>query len=159
MVQFSSRTVLLGAVAVLAAVAAPAPADAHGTLPLPRADQLVITVRQAGGADGTYVLRCHPSRGTHPSPAAACATLDRRTVWGHDPFAPVPPRALCTMQYGGPATARISGTWAGRPVDARYDRRDGCQVARWDSLVPLLPAVRTREEHRPSTAGAEVHPS
>ncbi|MDT0464518.1 SSI family serine proteinase inhibitor [Streptomyces gibsoniae] len=159
MLQFSSRAVLLGAVAVLAAVAAPAPANAHGTPPLPRGDQLVITVRNAGRADGTYVLRCHPSHGTHPSPAAACAALDRRTVWGRDPFAPVPPRALCTMQYGGPATARVSGTWAGRPVDARYDRRDGCQVARWDNLVPLLPVVRARDEHRPATAGAGVRPS
>lgn len=43
------------------------------------------------------------------------------------------------MQYGGPATARITGTWAGRPVDATYDRTNGCAIARWDRMVPLLP--------------------
>ncbi|MEU6094172.1 SSI family serine proteinase inhibitor [Streptomyces sp. NPDC047079] len=159
MVQLTSRAALLGAVAVLAAVAAPAPANAHGTPPLPRGDQLVITVRHAGHADGTYLLHCHPSRGSHPNPAAACTTLDRRTIWGRDPFASVPPRAVCTMQYGGPATAHIFGTWAGRPVDARYDRRDGCQVARWDSLVPLLPDVRSRERQHRSEAGAGARPS
>ncbi|MEU6365026.1 SSI family serine proteinase inhibitor [Streptomyces sp. NPDC046931] len=159
MIQFTSRSVLLGAAALLAAVAAPAPADAHGTPPLPRGDQLVVTVRHTGQADGTYLLRCHPSRGNHPNPAIACTMLDRRTIWGRDPFAPVPPRALCTMQYGGPATAHISGTWAGRPVDAQYDRRNGCQVARWDSLVPLLPDMRTRERHHRTTAGAGARPS
>ncbi|MFI9649699.1 SSI family serine proteinase inhibitor [Streptomyces sp. NPDC052040] len=157
MVQFSPRSVLLGAAAVLAAVASPAPADAHGVPLPPRGDLLVVTVRNAGHANGDYVLRCHPTRGTHPSPAAACAALDRRTVWGRDPFAPVPPRALCTMQYGGPATAHISGTWAGRPVDARYDRRDGCQAARWDNLVPLLPDLRSRDQHHGSTTAAGAH--
>lgn len=49
---------------------------------------------------------------------------------------------LCTMQYGGSATAHVTGTWAGRPVDARYDRGDGCEIARWDRLVPLLPDLR-----------------
>jgi hypothetical protein len=47
------------------------------------------------------------------------------------------------MQYGGPATAHITGRWAGRPVDAWYDRRDGCRIARWNQLVPLLPDVRS----------------
>jgi hypothetical protein len=46
---------------------------------------------------------------------------------------------MCTMLYGGPATAHVTGTWAGRPVDARFDRADGCEIARWDALVPLLP--------------------
>ncbi len=58
---------------------------------------------------------------------------------GEDAFAPQPRDAVCTMQYGGPATARITGTWAGRPVDATYDRTNGCAIARWDRMVPLLP--------------------
>ncbi|MER6128442.1 SSI family serine proteinase inhibitor [Streptomyces sp. NPDC001795] len=143
MVQFTSRGVLLGAVAVLSVVAAPAAASAHGRPPVPHGDRLVVTVSHAGRSDGTYVLHCHPGRGSHPNPAGACDALDRRTTWGRDPFAPVPPRSLCTMQYGGPATAHVTGTWAGRPVDARYDRRDGCQIARWNDLVPLLPDVRS----------------
>ncbi|MFE6482212.1 SSI family serine proteinase inhibitor [Streptomyces sp. NPDC057757] len=107
-------------------------------------DRLTVTVHDAGnGADGTYELRCHPGGGSHPDVSGACAALDRGAQWGKDPFAPVPPDALCTMQYGGPATAHVTGTWAGRPVDARFDRGDGCQISRWNALTPLLPTTRS----------------
>ncbi|WP_265561405.1 SSI family serine proteinase inhibitor [Streptomyces hygroscopicus] len=148
------RGTLLGAVALLAAATAPLTAYAHGRPPVPRGDRLVVTIAHAGRADGTYVLRCHPGSGSHPDPAGACAILDRRTIWGRNPFAPVPRGRMCSMEYGGPATARISGVWAGRPVDARYDRRDGCQVARWNDLVPLLPDVRSWTPPRRTPAGA-----
>ncbi|MET9045298.1 SSI family serine proteinase inhibitor [Streptomyces sp. NPDC004362] len=153
MVQFISRGMVLGAVLLLSAAAAPVTAHAHGRGPAPRGDRLVVTVRHAGQADGTYVLRCHPDLGSHPDPVRACRTLDKRTVWGRDPFAPVPPRSLCTMQYGGPATAHVTGVWAGRPVDARYNRGDGCQMSRWDDLVPLLPDVRSQNPPRQILAG------
>ncbi|MFD9465612.1 SSI family serine proteinase inhibitor [Streptomyces sp. NPDC060027] len=107
-------------------------------------DRLTVTVHGAGGgADGTFELACHPAGGSHPDAAEACDRLDRKTTWGKDPFAPVPPDTLCTMQYGGPATAHVTGTWAGRPVDARYDRSDGCEISRWNALVPLLPGTRS----------------
>lgn len=61
---------------------------------------------------------------------------------GEGSFRPVPPDSVCTMMYGGPATAHVTGTWAGRPVDATFDRSNGCQMARWDRLVPLLPDLR-----------------
>ncbi len=53
----------------------------------------------------------------------------------------MPEGSVCTMQYGGPATARVTGVWAGRPVDVTYDRGDGCEISRWDRMVPLLPRV------------------
>ncbi|MFF7310651.1 SSI family serine proteinase inhibitor [Streptomyces sp. NPDC008137] len=103
-------------------------------------DHLTVTVRNAGGgADGTFELYCGPDGGSHPDPSGACAALERDTRWGQEVFAPAPKGGFCTMQYGGPATAHVTGTWAGRPVDATYDRRDGCQISRWDRLVPLLP--------------------
>ncbi|WP_078509067.1 SSI family serine proteinase inhibitor [Streptomyces zinciresistens] len=105
-------------------------------------DRLTVAVRDAGGPDRTYTLVCRPAGGDHPDAERACATLDRQTRWGKDTFAPVPPDGPCTMQYGGPATARVTGTWAGRPVDARFDRSNGCEIARWDGLVPLLPDLR-----------------
>nr|WP_190199336.1 SSI family serine proteinase inhibitor [Streptomyces djakartensis] len=105
-------------------------------------DHLTVTVRNAGGgADGTFELYCGPDEGSHPDPRGACAALERNTRWGEDAFAPAQEGGFCTMQYGGPATAHVTGTWAGRRVDATYDRRDGCQVARWDRLVPFLPAI------------------
>ncbi|MFH8241669.1 SSI family serine proteinase inhibitor [Streptomyces sp. NPDC018321] len=127
-----------------AAAAGPyATATATATGPDDRAtDHLTVTVRDAGpDADGTYELSCGPAGGTHPDPAGACAVVERDTRWGQDAFAPVPEGSVCTMQYGGPATAHVTGTWAGRPVDVTYDRRDGCEISRWDRMVPLLPEV------------------
>ncbi|GGX11534.1 hypothetical protein GCM10010297_36070 [Streptomyces malachitofuscus] len=121
------------------------PSTAHAQEPPAHGDRLTVIVRGAGGGmDGTYEVRCRPGGGSHPDPAGACAAVERNTRWGKDPFAPVPRDAVCTLQYGGPATARVTGTWAGRPVDATYDRTNGCAVARWDRLVPLLPEARRR---------------
>ncbi|MFF3345706.1 SSI family serine proteinase inhibitor [Streptomyces sp. NPDC002779] len=106
-------------------------------------DHLTVTVRNAGdGVDGRYELYCHPGGGDHPDVSGACAALDRGTRWGKDAFSPVPDGSVCTMQYGGAATAHVTGTWRGRPVDARFDRGDGCEIARWDRMVPVLPDLR-----------------
>ncbi|MET7485030.1 SSI family serine proteinase inhibitor [Streptomyces sp. NPDC005538] len=132
----------------LAAVPAAASPAAHRTLAPPPVhdedqyggDHLTVTVRHAGGsADGTYDLYCHPDGGTHPDVNGACEAVTRNTRWGKDPFAPVPPDSMCTMIYGGPATAHVTGTWAGRPVDTTYDRGNGCEISRWNGMVPLLP--------------------
>ncbi|MFH0175111.1 SSI family serine proteinase inhibitor [Streptomyces cacaoi] len=106
-------------------------------------DHLTVTVRHAGGrADGTFEVYCHPGGGSHPDVGSACRAVDRNTRWGRDAFAPAPDGGICTMRYGGPATAHVTGRWAGRPVDATYDRSNGCQIERWDRLVPLLPDLR-----------------
>ncbi|MEU8652845.1 SSI family serine proteinase inhibitor [Streptomyces sp. NPDC048737] len=105
-------------------------------------DHLTVIVRGAGGgADGTFAVRCRPDRGTHPDVSGACAAVDRNTRWGRDPFAPVPEGGVCTMRYGGPATAHVTGRWAGRPVDTTFERGNGCQIERWDRFTPLLPEV------------------
>lgn len=135
------RFALTAAASVAALAALPATAQATAPTAAPT-DRLTVTVTDSGGeGDGTYELNCHPTGGTHPNAAKACARLDEVTVWGTDPFAPVPPDSMCTMQYGGPATAHITGTWQGRPVDATYDRSNGCEISRWDGLVPVLPAT------------------
>ncbi|QWB28332.1 hypothetical protein KJK29_19340 [Streptomyces koelreuteriae] len=142
------RRLVLGAAASFAALgslaavspAAYAQAAGLGDGKSKERDHLTVTVRNAGGgADGTFQLYCGPDGGSHPDPSGACAVLERDTRWGQEAFAPAPKGGFCTMQYGGPATAHVTGTWAGRPVDATYDRRDGCQISRWDRLVPLLP--------------------
>ncbi|MBA2945473.1 SSI family serine proteinase inhibitor [Streptomyces himalayensis] len=145
------RRLALTAAASVAALSAAPTATAADTDPLPlplsslftAPDQLTITVQGAGGdTDGTYELKCGPAGGTHPNPAGACGRLEQRAAEGRDPFAPRQQGAMCTMQYGGPATAHVTGVWHGRPVDATYSRSDGCEVARWDAIVPVLPAVR-----------------
>lgn len=42
------------------------------------------------------------------------------------------------MVYGGPAIARVEGTLRGATVAARFDRRNGCEIARWDRFSWLI---------------------
>ncbi|WP_328720648.1 subtilase-type protease inhibitor [Streptomyces sp. NBC_00247] len=106
----------------------------------------------AGGPvrDGSYELTCAPAAGTrsgtrgggdHPEAQAACDRLAEAEGAGEDLFRPVDEDAMCTQMYGGPATARITGTWRGRPVDTTVNRKNGCEIARWNALSPLLPAT------------------
>ncbi|MFF4566885.1 SSI family serine proteinase inhibitor [Streptomyces sp. NPDC001435] len=140
----SVATATAPAVALPAAsVSAPPPVRAKDR-PAGPGDRLTVTVRHAGaGRNGTYVLSCHPAVGSHPNVGGACRAVDRNTRWGREAFAPVAPGSVCTMVYGGPATAHVTGTWAGRPVDATYDRSNGCEIARWNQMVPLLPDIRS----------------
>ncbi|KUM95007.1 hypothetical protein AQI88_19450 [Streptomyces cellostaticus] len=134
---------LVGLAAVPAAAAPAAPAAPPPVRPEDRAgDHLTFVVQHAGsGLDGTYEVSCHPGAGHHPDVSGACRVLDANTRWGRDTFAPVAPDSTCTMLYGGPATAHVTGIWAGRPVDASYDRSNGCEIGRWDRMVPALPSV------------------
>ncbi|MFD0416603.1 SSI family serine proteinase inhibitor [Streptomyces sp. NPDC127108] len=109
------------------------------TVDRPAADRLTVSVSEAGAGNGTYTLECAPAGGTHPSPDDACERLDQLAAEGVNPFMEVPRDAACTQQYGGPETARVQGTWQGRPVDTTFSRTDGCQISRWNSLVPVLP--------------------
>lgn len=52
---------------------------------------------------------------------------------------------MCTMIYSGPQRATVRGSWRGRPVDARYDRSNGCETARWRRMAPVLPAPAVRD--------------
>jgi hypothetical protein len=88
-----------------------------------------------------WTLRCAPAGGTLPRPALACRRLE---ALGAKLFAPVPRGAVCTQVYGGPQVARVIGSVDGKRVWAKFSRRNGCQIDRWDRLSPwLLPAVRT----------------
>ncbi|MGY1436657.1 SSI family serine proteinase inhibitor [Streptomyces reniochalinae] len=133
----STAAALLFLAGALSGAPAVVPEASAATRP---ADELAFTVSDSGTShDGSYTLRCHPAGGDHPSPRQACAALDRATSQGKKPFEPVSADATCTLVYGGPATARVTGTWHGRDVDARFKRANGCEVDRWNSLVPALP--------------------
>jgi hypothetical protein len=102
---------------------------------------LTVTYWDAGWAAGkpvTWTLRCAPAAGTLAKPAAACARLSRS---GWRLFAPVPKSMVCTEIYGGPQVALVLGVVQGRRVWAKLQRRNGCEIARWNRLAPwLLPA-------------------
>ncbi|MET9771168.1 SSI family serine proteinase inhibitor [Streptomyces sp. NPDC006415] len=124
--------------------------DGGGTAP-GEADEvltrLTVSVENSGvpGADGTFELECGPTGGSHPQGQAACdrlAEAGATRAGRQELFRETPEGTMCTMIHGGDATARIVGTWEGRAVDTTASRRDGCEIARWNSLVPVLPDVR-----------------
>ena len=80
-------------------------------------------------------LRCDPPAGSVPRPAAACRAVE---AGGRAAFRPVPRDTACTQIYGGPAEALVTGVLDGRRVWARFNRENGCQINRWQRLVPLL---------------------
>ncbi|NLU70320.1 hypothetical protein HCC30_24135 [Streptomyces sp. HNM0574] len=107
-------------------------------------DSLTVTVSKTGQAadQRTYRLKCHPVGGNHPNAQGACDQLDENTEWGKDAFAATPKNQKCTMIHGGPETAHVEGTWQGRPVDADFERSNGCEIARWDKLSEVLDTAR-----------------
>jgi hypothetical protein len=83
-----------------------------------------------------------PSSGT--TLPQARAALDAVERFGEGIFFPKPgPPKLCTQQYGGPQVAVVSGTFHGRPVHSTFTRTDGCEIARWKAMGPLLGGMAT----------------
>lgn len=109
------------------------------TSPATPATALTITVDQGGGGEvSQYTLTCEPPGGDHPDPDAACAALAEASAAQPNPLDPVPADVACTEIYGGDQTAVIEGTLGGKAVRAELSRVNGCEIARWDALVPVL---------------------
>ncbi len=128
--------VLLTAAALLL-VALPAAGSAAAP---PNSARLSISVWPEGRGDGkpvrTLTLNCRPAGGSHPTPARAC----RRLLANLGALRAVPPKQACLGRYGGPQQAIVSGRVNGRRVRAFFNRRNGCEIARWDRLAPLFRA-------------------
>jgi len=83
----------------------------------------------------TYTLRCNPVGGTLPQPASAC----RRLTQLRAPFTPTPEGTACSEIYGGPRIAFVRGRFRGRSISTTFNRRDGCEIARWNRVRFLFP--------------------
>ena len=114
-------------VAVLAVLAGCGEEEGFGTSS-PYA-QLVVRV-DADGEGGKAPKRTEVTCETADS--APCAGLSA------DVFEPTPRETACTQQFGGPETAKVTGTFDGREIDAEYNRANGCEIARWAKAAPLL---------------------
>lgn len=121
-----------------AAVSSADPLAAGGDVARADNDLVVELDRGDGSPVQRWTLTCvGVVEGDHPDAEAACAHLEQLD----DPFAPLPADALCAQVYGGPQTARVTGLWRGEPVDLALSRTDGCRIAQWDRLGPLLPSA------------------
>ena len=99
---------------------------------------LRIDVDRGDGSTARYTLSCDPPAGDHPDPDAACEVLAVAPSLDPDPLDPVPPDVACTEIYGGPQTAVVEGTLDGESVRIEFSRVDGCEIDRWDAVIPLL---------------------
>lgn len=99
---------------------------------------LTITVWPNGRDRTAYVstLRCEPAGGTLLGRAAACGRL---STFPGNPFAATPPGSACSQIYGGPQEALVRGSFRGRSVLARFSRRNGCAITRWNRMAFLFP--------------------
>jgi hypothetical protein len=104
--------------------------DAGGGGAAPPGADLTVTVRPEGPGGPVRERQVTCARLGTGSPA--CRGLSARRL------APVPRTTPCTAIYGGPGVARVTGTLAGEPVDARFSLEDGCEIARWERNRALL---------------------
>lgn len=113
------------------------PEDTGGSESGEPTTELTVSLDPGNGDSSEWTVTCDPAGGTAGDPEAACETLDALTP---QDVAPVPRNANCTMQYGGPQTATVTGIWDGTRVDLSFSRQNGCEIARWDAMEPVLPA-------------------
>jgi hypothetical protein len=95
--------------------------------------ELTVTVDEDGDGGGkakTATVKCGPA-----SDSKECAALGDMKA---DVFQPVPGNVACTQQYGGPETAKVTGTFKGEQVDAEFSRVNGCEIARWEKMSPVF---------------------
>jgi Subtilisin inhibitor-like len=95
---------------------------------------IVVSPHDGGGAK-RWTLTCAPAGGSLPSAAAACRKLAAHGRW----YAPIPDGTACTQVYGGPQTARVTGTYRGRRLWVTFQRRNGCEINRWARVAFLFP--------------------
>lgn len=126
------RVVLIVATLMVALVAPAASAAARTTL--------TITAELAD-AKYSWKLTCDPLGGNHPNKAAACALLKKK---GTTLFAPIPDGAVCTEIYGGPEKVRVTGSVRGKKVNTLFVRINGCHIARYDKIAPLVTIPNTQ---------------
>lgn len=81
---------------------------------------------RAGGASATGALAGRAEQ--------ACDAV----VANRDILVTTTNQQICTMIYGGPEVARITGYSEDRRISRQVTRSDGCGISDWDLLVDLL---------------------
>jgi hypothetical protein len=93
-----------------------------------------LSCTKSSPASCTGSLECP---GSDPADDAACAWVAEHRDELTKRDGTEPPGRACTMQYGGPATVRITGTIDGKQVKATFSRQNGCAIGDWESASIL----------------------
>ncbi|WP_284979198.1 SSI family serine proteinase inhibitor [Arthrobacter sp. fls2-241-R2A-200] len=136
---------MLGVAAVTACSGSPAPGGPSVPNSAPptgqgNAELSIMVLDKPGGVPRTYTLVCTdgtPAAETqHPAASDACTTIKNHPTL----LSPAPARTdfACTQQYGGPATATVTGSVDGKEINIAFKRTDGCQIALWDAASSVL---------------------
>jgi hypothetical protein len=96
----------------------------------------IDVMRNPKAKEKSKVLICP---GRTPRERDVCAALD---VVAPRVFNPVPDDRVCTMIYGGPATATIRGTFQDDLANASFNQSNGCEIGRWNQILPVLRALK-----------------
>jgi hypothetical protein len=93
----------------------------------------------------SYTLTCQEGAPTkesqHPLAVQACEILKNNPAV----LTPPPRRKdeVCTLHYGGPATAVVTGIVDNVPVDVSFNLRDGCEISQWNAARSILASAGT----------------
>ena len=98
-----------------------------------------LAVRVDDDGNGPHQARTAQLDCASSAQSATCATISKLKP---SELAATPADTACTQIYGGPETASIRGTLNGQQIDAAFKRTDGCEIARWKAVAPLLDEVR-----------------
>jgi hypothetical protein len=96
----------------------------------------INVMKDADAKEKSAVLIC-PGRTARERDV--CAALD---VVAPRVFNPVPEDRVCTMIYGGPATATIRGTYEDDLANASFSQANGCEIGRWNQILPVLRTLK-----------------
>jgi hypothetical protein len=98
--------------------------------------KLAVRVDLETGETFRWTLNCRPNSGNHPAINATCNFLS--TNAGRKVLNPKPASTSCLQIFGGDSKAKITGTFYGKRVSLDLDRRDGCKIAQWESLIRIV---------------------
>lgn len=115
-----------------------------GAGPYPIADLTISVTMTSDGETSTYRLACLGDTATltgDPAPAGAdamCLALNDDAL--KDRLLLGDLSEACSLQYGGPEKATVTGTFDGDVVDTEFHRTDGCGIGDWGAMSGVLPS-------------------
>ncbi len=124
------------------ATATASPTPSSSAIPDGTVDLTVSIKSTAEAQSEDYVLSCSdnavdPATTLFNGQGACARVLELGTEF----FQAKPdPNKMCTQQYGGPQTAKVSGTINDQQVSATFSLTDGCEISRWAAMEPVLGA-------------------
>ena len=96
---------------------------------------LRIDVTYSNNKTKKWTLKCGPTGGNHPYRQKSCNFLLSKQ--GKSALFQKQPE-VCTNIFGGTAVASINGRFENTRIMLNLDRKDGCGIKTWDSLIQIL---------------------